>query len=98
MLHHGDLRETYWLTIVVYRPKDSNLLHAPQDLLAQQPVGSSVNSHTAKLSAYVAEFLRPLTRKLPSHIWHTTVFIKRLRRLGKVPESCILFTLGNSFI
>lgn len=61
-----------------------------------RPVVSSINSHTEKLSAYVDEFLRPLAEKLPSHIRDTTDFIKRLRRLGKVPENCILCTLDVS--
>ena len=45
-----------------------------------QPVVSSVNSHTEKLSAYVDGFLRPLAEKLPSHIRDTTDFIKRLKK------------------
>ena len=61
-----------------------------------RPVVSSINSHTEKLSAYVDEFLRPLAEKLPSHIRDTTDFSKRLRRLGKVPENCILCTLDVS--
>ena len=83
MLHYGDLEKRllkstdsrtpmFYMLLKIYKPSDP-----------QQPVGSSINSHTGKLSAYVAEFLRPLTRKLPSHIWHTTNFIKRLRRVRK---------------
>ena len=33
---------------------------------------------------------------LPSHIRDTTDFVKRLRRLGKVPENCILCALDVS--
>lgn len=33
-----------------------------------RPVISSVNSHTEKISAYVDEFFRPITERLPSYI------------------------------
>ena len=41
-----------------------------------RPVVSSVNSHTEKISAYVDDYLRPLTERLPSYIRDTTDFIK----------------------
>lgn len=99
MIDNGDLekdigqllRSTDSRTPIFYMlPK----IHKPNN--PGRPVVSSVNSHTEKLSAYVDEFLRPLAEKLPSHIRDTTGFIKRLRRLGKVPENCILCTLDVS--
>ena len=41
-------------------------------------------------------FLRPLRQKLPSHIRDTTDFIRRLKKLGRVPENSILVTLDVS--
>ena len=99
MIDNGDLEEdigqvlrfTDARTPIFYMlPK----IHKPNN--PGRPVVSSVNSHTEKLSAYVDEFLRPLAERLPSHIRDTTDFIKRLRRLGKVPENCILCTLDVS--
>ena len=66
-------------------------IHKPNN-----PVISSVNSHTEKLSAYVDQFLRPLAQALPSHIRDTTDFIIRLKNLGRVPEDSILATLDVS--
>ena len=40
--------------------------------------------------------MRPLAEALPSHIKDTTDFIKRLRRIGKVPNDSILVTLDVS--
>ena len=79
--------------------EDSNFWHTPKDSLSKQPgrpVVSSVNSHTEKLSAYVDEFLRPLPAALPSYTKDTTDFIKRLRRMDKVPKDSILVTLDVS--
>ena len=99
MIDNGDLEEdigqllrsTDTRTPIFYMlPK----IHKPNN--PGRPVVSSVNSHTEKLSAYVDEFLRPLAERLPSHIRDTTDFIKRLRRLGKEPEKCILCTMDVS--
>ena len=69
-------------------------IHKPNN--PGRPVVSSVNSHTEKLSAYVDVFLRPLAEKPPSHIRDTTDFIRRLKKLGRVPENSILVTLDVS--
>ena len=61
-----------------------------------RPVISSVNSHREKISAYVDEFLRPITERLPSYIRDTTDFIQRIKVLGKLPVECYLVTLDVS--
>ena len=48
------------------------------------------------LSSDVDEFVRLLAEKLPSHIRDTTDFIRRLKKLGRVPENSILVTLDLS--
>ena len=42
------------------------------------------------------EFLKSVVAALPSHIKDTTDFIKRLRRMGKIPKDSILVTLDVS--
>ena len=58
-----------------------------------RPIVSSVNSHTEKLLAYVDEFSRPLSEKLPSYIRDTSDFIRQLRVFGQLPAKCYLATL-----
>ena len=49
-----------------------------------------------KISHSVRTFLRPGIIQLPSYIHDTTDFINKLRRLYKLPPSCLLVTVDDS--
>ena len=58
-----------------------------------EPIVSSINSHTAKISHYVDIHLEPIVNGIKSHIKDTTDFINKIEQITNLPENAILVTM-----
>ena len=60
-----------------------------------QPVVSSIDCHTNKLSKFVDHYLQPHAKALPSYVKETTDFINKLENEQDSSNDSILVTLNT---
>ena len=69
-------------------------IHTPGNL--GRPIVASNGAPTENSLHFANFFLRPSVSQLPSHIWDSTDFRNKLRRLPRLPPGCLLVTLDVS--
>ena len=58
-----------------------------------RPVVSSANCHTTKISKYIDHVLQPHVKEFRSYVKVSTVFIRKISILEKIPENSIFVTM-----
>ena len=58
------------------------------------PVISNCSTPTEKMSKYLDSHLEPMMRSAKSYIRDTSDFLKKLKKLGSVPQNALLVTAG----
>ena len=61
-----------------------------------RPIVSGNGCPTERISQFVDFFLQPTVKTLPSYVQDTTHFLKKLSRLGPLPDNSLLITMDVS--
>ena len=61
-----------------------------------RPIIAAINSPTSKLARFVDHHLQPIAEKLPSYVQDTGAFLRKIKKIGRVPKNAILVTMDVS--
>ena len=61
-----------------------------------RPIIAAINSPTSKLARFVDHHLQPIAEKLPSYVQDTGAFLRKIKKIGRVPKNSILVTMDVS--